>query len=175
MFPGSQHYKGVEGCARAPGWDQKELTSFNYSHRLAQNQHKMVVHSWNIFGVKTNHRQLGHTRLITARTWGKPPPSPLYYTLQFFMVATSKWLFVLGLPNGSPEIPIVGTLAILRAHNFLCISLIVMRFEEKLQPSSRCFQRCVACWLHARKLGRFLTFNDWESNYQFDSQPFFWP
>jgi len=38
----SQHFGGVEGRARAPGWDWEELTSFNYSHGLAQNQHKMV-------------------------------------------------------------------------------------------------------------------------------------
>jgi hypothetical protein len=38
----SQHFGGVEGRAGAPGWDWEELTSFNYSHGLAQNQHKMV-------------------------------------------------------------------------------------------------------------------------------------
>ncbi len=37
---------------------------------------KWLVHSWNTFGVRTSYGQLGHTRLTTARTWGKPPPSP---------------------------------------------------------------------------------------------------
>jgi hypothetical protein len=39
---GLQHYRGVEGHAGAPRWDSKEVTSFIHSHRLAQNQHKMV-------------------------------------------------------------------------------------------------------------------------------------
>jgi len=39
MLLDSQHFGGVEGCAGASGWDQEELTSFNYSHEPAQNQH----------------------------------------------------------------------------------------------------------------------------------------
>jgi hypothetical protein len=34
------------------------------------------VQSWSTFGARTNHGQHRHTRLTTARTWGKPPPSP---------------------------------------------------------------------------------------------------
>jgi hypothetical protein len=41
-LPGSQHFRGVEGHARAPRWDYEELTNFNYSHEPAQNQHKVV-------------------------------------------------------------------------------------------------------------------------------------
>ncbi len=52
------------------------------------------MHSWGTFGVRTSHGQLGHTRLTTARTWGKPPPSPLYYTMRLSTGGTSKWLFV---------------------------------------------------------------------------------
>jgi hypothetical protein len=87
--------------------------------------------------------------------------------------ATSKWLFVLGLPSGSPEIVTIGTPATLKAHNFLCRPLIVMRSKEKLYPSSRTFQRYVARRLYARELGRFPTFSGQESNCQFDSRPFF--
>jgi hypothetical protein len=36
----SQHYRRVEGCVGASGWD--EFTSFNYLHGLTQNQHKVV-------------------------------------------------------------------------------------------------------------------------------------
>jgi len=41
-FPDSLHFGGIEGHAGASGWDLKELTSFTYSHWLAQNQHKVV-------------------------------------------------------------------------------------------------------------------------------------
>ncbi len=49
-LPGSQHFGGVEGRVGPPRWDQEELTSFTYSHRPAQNQHKVVTtqlkHFW---------------------------------------------------------------------------------------------------------------------------------
>ncbi len=76
---------------------------------------------------------------------------------------------------GSPEIPKVGPPVTLGPHNFACKPPIEMRFKAKLQPLLRSFQRYVAFHLHIRKLGRFLTFNDQESNYQFDSRLFFWP
>jgi len=41
---------------------------------------------------------------------------------------------------------------------------IEMRFEVKLQLSSKKFQRRITCHLHARKSGRFLTFCGQESN-----------
>jgi hypothetical protein len=56
------------------------------------------VHSWSTFGAKMSHGQLGLTRLTTAQTWGKPPPSPLLYTLCLSTRSTSKWHFVPGLP-----------------------------------------------------------------------------
>ncbi len=113
------------------------------------------------------------TRFTTARTWGKPPPSPFQYILCLSARATSKWHFVLGFPSGSPEILKVGTLATLGAHNFLCKPPTDMRFRAKLQLSSRSFQQYVACHLHTRKLGQFMTFSGQESNCQFDSRPFF--
>ncbi len=114
------------------------------------------------------------TKLTTARTWGKPPPPPLYYILCLFTRPTSKWHFVPGLPNGSPEIPKVGIPTTLGLHNFVRRLPTEMRFKEKLYPSSKAFQRYVACHLHARKSGRFPTFCGRESNCQFDSWPFFW-
>jgi len=44
----------------------------------------------------------------------------------------SKWHFVPGLPNGSPEIPKVGTSTSLGAHNFVYRPPIEMRSQEKL-------------------------------------------
>jgi hypothetical protein len=78
---------------------------------------------------------MGKHRLIRftmAQTWGKPPPPPLEYYLCLAMGPTPKCHFVLGLPSGSPEIPEIGTLAILEAHNFVCKSLIEVRSKTKL-------------------------------------------
>jgi hypothetical protein len=51
----------------------------------------------------------------------------------------------------------------------------VMRSKAKLYPSSRAFQRYVARCMHPSESGRFSTFSGRESNYRFDSRPFFWP
>ncbi len=118
-----------------------------------------LVHSWSTFSVKTSHGQFELTRFTMAQTWGKPPPSPLQYSLYLSMGATSKWLFVPGLPSGSPEIPIVKTPATLKAHNFVCRPPIVMKSKANLQPLSRAFQQYVACHLHVKKSSRFRTFN----------------
>ncbi len=80
-----------------------------------------------------------------------------------------------GLPSGSPEIPPVGTSATLEPHNFASRPPIEVRSKAKLYLSSRVFQRYVACHLQINKSGRFPTFSSHESNWQFDSRPFFWP
>ncbi len=59
--------------------------------------------------------------------------------------------------------------------------LIILRVDLRLRwglkqscsPCQKFFQWYVACHLHARKLGQFLTFSGWELNCQFDSQPSF--
>jgi hypothetical protein len=48
------------------------------------------------------------------------------------MMATFKWLFVPGLPKGSPETAKVGIPATLQGYNFVLRPLIGMRFEAKL-------------------------------------------
>jgi hypothetical protein len=72
------------------------------------------------------------TRFTMAWTWGKPPPSPLQYTLCLVTRPTPKCHFVLELPLGSPEIFKVGTFATLGAHNFMYRPSIEMRFKENL-------------------------------------------
>jgi hypothetical protein len=52
----------------------------------------------------------GLTRLTTARTRGKPPPSPIQYSMCLFAAPTPEWLFVPGLPRRSPKLPRFGVL-----------------------------------------------------------------
>ncbi len=92
----------------------------------------------------------GLTRFTTARTWGKPPFSILYYTLCMTMGLTSKCQFVPGLPSESPKIFTTRTLATLRVHNFMCKPSIKMMSREKLQPLLKAFRWYVACHLHYR-------------------------
>jgi len=90
------------------------------------------------------------------------------------MGTTPKRHFVSRHPSWNPEILEIGTLATLEAHNFACKPPIEMKFEAKLYSLSRNFQWYVTRHLHARESRQFPTFNGWESNCQFDSQPFFW-
>ncbi len=133
------------------------------------------MRNWNtlVHGqVTSNH---GLTRLMTARTWRKPSPSPLQYTLCMARGSSPRCHFVPRLPSGSPEILKVGTFATLGAHNFVCRPLIKMTSEAKFQPLSKSFQHYVGHHLYASKSKQILTFNGRKSNCQFDSSPFFQP
>jgi hypothetical protein len=72
------------------------------------------------------------TRPTTALTWGKPPPSPLYYFLCLAPGPAPKCHFVPRLPSGSPEILEIGTPMTLGAHKFVLKPLIEVRFKTKL-------------------------------------------
>ncbi len=148
----------------------------NHSHGPTQTKQQVgqcIIEALLVHEQVTGKHEL--TRLTTAQTWRKPPPSPLQYTLCLATRPAPKCLFVLRLPSESPEIPKIGILATLEAHNFLCKASIEVMSQAKLQPSSRAFQQYVALHLHVRQSGRFLIFNGWKSNWQFDSQPFSWP
>jgi hypothetical protein len=92
-----------------------------------------------------------------ARTWGKPPPSPLYYSLWLSTGATSKWHFVPRLPSG-PEIPTARTLVTLGPHNFVCRSLITMIFKKNCNHCWKLFNGMShATWMRENRVNfRFL-------------------
>ncbi len=76
---------------------------------------------------------VGLTRLTMAWTRGKPPPSPIQYTLHLSARTTSKWVFVSRFPKGNLETTKVGTPATLQGHNFVHRPLIGMTSKSKLQ------------------------------------------
>jgi hypothetical protein len=47
-------WRGRRACWSS-GMGVGRVTSINYSHEHAQNQHKGLVHSWSTFGVRTSH------------------------------------------------------------------------------------------------------------------------
>ncbi len=101
------------------------VTSINYSHGPTQNQHKVV-------GARTNHGQTRTHKTHHNSELGEATTFPLIVYFVLLHEATSKWLFILGLPSGSPEIAKIGILATLGPHNFVCKPLIEMRSEIKL-------------------------------------------
>jgi hypothetical protein len=139
----------------------------NESHGLAQTKQvgyyitrALLVHEWT-----TGKHEL--TRLSTAWTWGKPPPSPYSIICAWprdqhlnVILSRDSQLGVLGFPKLKPP-QLWGPIT-------LCADLI-LRWSLKQSCSSR--RELSNCMLHARKSGWFLTFNGRESNCQFD----FWP
>ncbi len=135
------------GACQSSGMGLGRIDKLIHSHGPAHNPHKVVSAQLKHLWCWDSHGEHGHTRFTTARTWGKPPPSPLQYSLRRSAETTSKWLFFPGLPGlsaGSPEIPPCGTPGTLEPHNFASRPRIEVRFRTKLQLSSRAFQRYVA-------------------------------
>jgi len=73
----SQHLEGYKGMLELQDGTRKSWQASLTHTGLHTTHTKWLVHSWSTLGAKTSHGQHGHTRLTTARTWGKPPPSPL--------------------------------------------------------------------------------------------------
>ncbi len=128
------------------------------------------------FGARTNHKQTRTHKTHNGPDLGEATTFPFIIYFVPDHETSTQMSFCPQTPKfGSPEISKVESPATLRAHNFVCKPPIEMRSKERLQPSSGSFQQFVASHLYTKKSGRFLTFNGWESNCQFDSQPFFWP
>ncbi len=70
-------------------------------------------------GAQTNHGQTQTHKIHHDPDLGEANAFPLYYTLCLAMGPAPEWHFVLGLPNGSPEIPEIRTSKTLKAHNFV--------------------------------------------------------
>ncbi len=110
--------KGVEGRAEAPGWDQEEGQALLSYSDLHPTNHKLVS---SLFGAPLllgrTTGDFGLTRLTTAQTWRKPPPSPIQYSLHYSTTPTSEWHFFPRVPRRSPETVPVWTPETLAAHN----------------------------------------------------------
>ncbi len=134
MLPGSQHFEGQKGVLEFQDGtrksDKHQLLTWICTKPTQGGQ--CLVRALLVLGRATG--KLGLTRLTTARTWGKPPPSPLQYTLCLSTRPTSKWLFVPRLPSGSPEIAKIKTFATLGPHNFVCKPPIEMSLKQSCSP-----------------------------------------
>ncbi len=116
--------------------------------------------SWSTFGAQTSHGQPRIHKTHHGQDLGEATTFPFKVLSMPSHRASTQMSFCLGL--GSPEIPKIGTPAILEAHNFVCRPSIEVRSEAKSQPLLRAFQRFMARHLHIRKSGRFPTFSGWE-------------
>jgi len=131
------------------------------------------MHNWNIFGARMNHTHTRTHKIHHGPNKGKATTFPLIvlsmpghkaYTQMLFCPRTPKLGVLKFLKLGLPRLwrPIT-----------FCTNL-WLKWSIK-QSYILCRKFSNTRHLHASKLGRFLTFNGWKSNWQFDSWPFFWP
>ncbi len=161
--PGSQHFGGRRACWSSRIRIRKNDKQVKLTWTCINQTTSQLMHSQSTFGAWTSHGQTQIHKTPHSPDQGKPPPSPLQYSLCLATRPAPKCHFVPRLQNGSFEIPKIRTSTTLEAHNFVCRPPIEERFEAKLQPSSRTFQRYVTHHLHTRKSGRFPTFNGQKS------------
>jgi len=177
IFPSSQHFGGRMACWSS-GMEIKMNDKWvNYSQKFAQiytnHTTSWLVHSWNILSTWMNHRQTRIHKIDHNWTWGKPPPSPY----NIFFVPSHKVSTQMSFCLWTPK------LGVLKFSNLKFMQLwkpITLCADLRLkwgmkQSCSPHRQWYVAHHLHTRKLGKFSTFSGWESNWQFDFWPFFWP
>ncbi len=128
-----------------------------------------LVHSWSTFGARMTHGQIQIHKIHHGPDLGEATTFPLIIYFVPGHGTSTQMSFCPGTPTWESNSHNRDS------HNFVCRPPIKMRSEAELQASSRAFQWYVARHFHARKLGPFVTFDGCESNYQFDSRPFFWP
>jgi len=132
-LPASSTKGGWEGCAESSGIRLGRGTTIWLFGPASKPTTSWLghfqKHSW---CVGTSHGQHGLTWLTMTWTRGKPPPSPIYYSLHCFSAPASKWLLFPGLPRRSPKTVSVWTLGTLGAHNSQLKPWIGMRSEANL-------------------------------------------
>jgi len=113
--------------------NKKNDKQINYSHGPTQTKKtSWLMHSWSIFGAKTNHGQTW-----THTTHHCPD---LGEAITFPLIVFSVWpqgqhpnvILSQDSQVGSPKIPEIGTFTTLGAHNFVCRPSIEMSFKAKL-------------------------------------------
>jgi hypothetical protein len=124
---------GVEGHVGALKWGLERVTSINYSHGPTQNQTtSWLVHNLSTFRARTSHGQTRTHKIHHGSNLGETTIFPLIVYSMTSHETNIQMTFLPGLPSGSPEIPKLGTLVTLGAHNFVCRPPIEMRFEKRL-------------------------------------------
>jgi len=133
------------------------------------------VHSWSTFGAKTSHGQTWTHKIHHGLNLGEATTFPLIVYFVPLHEAHIQMTFCLETPKWESQNSQSWDFRNFGAHNFVCRPSIEMKFKAKIVALVESFPTVCCTHLHTRKLGRFPTFGGWESNCQFDFQPFLWP
>jgi hypothetical protein len=138
-LPGLQHLEGYKGVLEI-----RDGTRENWQASIAHtNLHKLnvrwLVHSWKTFGARMSHGQPRTHNTHHNSDLGEATTFPLIVYFVALQGATSKWLFVPRLPNGSPKIPTVGIPTTLEAHKLACKPSIAMSLKKSCSPHQEIF------------------------------------
>ncbi len=166
---------GERGALKAPGLDQEERQLLSYLVLHPKPTTRGLVHLW-------KHPWCRDKSRATLIHWTHHGPDlgeaitfPHIVFSVLFHRAHAQMALCPGTPKWSPKTVQIWTLETLGIHNFSLRPSIGTRSKTNLQLSLRAFQQCVALHLHTPGSGRFPNFCGQESNYQFDSRPFFRP
>jgi len=120
---------GVEGRVGAPRWDLDEWQAIHLFTQTSTNQTtSCLVHNWSTFGAWTNHEQTRTHKIHHSLDLGEATIFPLIV----FYVLHHRDNTQMSFCPETPEIPKIGTLLTLEAHNFVCRPPIEVSSKEKL-------------------------------------------
>jgi hypothetical protein len=115
------------------------------------------MHSWSTLGAQTCHGQTRFTRLTrltTARIWGKPPPSPLYYFLCLSIGQHPNVILSQDSQVGVSKFPKLGLLQIWKPI-ILCVELwLKWCLKQSCSPRQKLFNDIWHAWRAPKFLGR---------------------
>ncbi len=153
---------GVEGRLGTLGWVLGWMTSRSIIHT---NQTSWLMHSWNIFGARTNH---GHTWIHKIHHGLDLKEATTFPLILFLMINHGGYIQMSFCPKtpklGVPKFLKLGFSALWSVITSCANFLLRWGLKKKLYPLSRAFQQHVIRHLHASKSGWFSTFNGRESN-----------
>jgi hypothetical protein len=153
--------------------DYEEWQANQLFTRPATNQTtSWLVHSWNTFGAQMNHEQTQTHKTHHSSDLGETTTFPLIVFSVLGHRASTQMSFCPEMDLGVTKFLKLGLPQLWRPIT-LCVDLRLRWGLKKI---------CIPRWNPSnnmshmeRKLGKFLTFNGWKSNWQLDSWPFFWP
>ncbi len=161
MLPGSQHFEGRGACWNFKMGLGRMTSTYSLIRTCTKPNNKLISAQLERFWCQDKPWANLNSKDSPWPELGESHHLPLYSIL----CVSPQGPHSNNILSWDSKIAKIEISATLGPHNFACRPLIEMRFDAKLQPLSRAFQRYVAHHLHVRKSCQFLTFSGQESNY----------
>jgi hypothetical protein len=168
----SSHTSRVEGRVGASGWGLRRMIIKSIIPTNLDKPTSLLVHNWSTFGAQTNH---DHTRIHHSLDLGEVTTFPF---IIFFVISHRGYIqmsFCPGTPKlGVPKFSKLKLPQLWRAITSCENVWLKWSLKQSCSPYQE-LSKDMWHHMHATNSRWFLTFSGQESNWHFDSQPFFWP